>query len=153
VKTTTIGLDQAFISGRQTPSARFNSLLKRQVALEKTRRDHASWTPAVVGAVIEPGLCLDLSTDAGIEHVKLAHRALVDIFEEAQVELPRNGGGADLLLRKLDCAVLRMLHDIRASQELQPIDTVSGIFIEGGEAYPTSGFREKLISKSASAIL
>lgn len=114
-----------------------------QFAQEKRKREGSHWEPAVVGAVIDPGLCLDLTTDAGIGHVKAAHDVLVKLTQQAGFELPLNGGGDDLLLRKLDCAVIRMLHDIRKTLDLEAIDTVSGIFAEGGRIYPTSGFFEK----------
>jgi hypothetical protein len=97
----------------------------------------------VVGAVVEPGLCLDLSTQSGIAHVRDAHKSLVQTYEAAGSRLPENSGGSDLLLRKLDCAVIQMLHDIRRSKRQDPIDTVSGIFIEGDPIYEDSGFHEK----------
>jgi len=93
--------------------------------------------------VIEPGLCLDLATDAGIAQLKAAHAALKSTLDEAAVELPQNQGGNDLWLRKLDCAVITMLHDIRKSGGLEPIDTVAGVFIEGDRIYENAGFFEK----------
>ncbi len=112
-------------------------------ALEKRDREGQDWMPSVVGAVIDPGLCLDLSTVAGIDQVKVAHTALISSFMDAGAEPPRNVGGRDLLLRKLDCAVMRMLHDMRAAEDLLPIDTISGIFVEGAPIYDNSGFHEK----------
>jgi hypothetical protein len=67
----------------------------------------------------------------------------VQTYEAAGSRLPENSGGSDLLLRKLDCAVIQMLHDIRRSKRQDPIDTVSGIFIEGDPIYEDSGFHEK----------
>ena len=46
-------------------------------------------------------------------------------------------------MRKLDCAVLQMLHDVRRSKGDEPIDIVSGIFVEGKPIYEGSGFYEK----------
>jgi len=115
----------------------------RRFALEKRKREGGDWTPSVVGAVIDSGLSLDLSTDAGIEQVKVAHEALIASFKDASAKPPRNAGGRDLLLRKLDCAVMGMLHDMREAHNLARIDTVSAIFVEGDPIYSNSGFYEK----------
>jgi hypothetical protein len=114
-----------------------------QFAEEKRAREGGEWDPAVIGAVIEPGLCLDLATDAGTEHVKTAHEVLLSTLDEAGAEVPRNQGGHDLWLRKLDCAVITMLHDIRRTLELESIDTVAGVFVEGQQIYENAGFFEK----------
>jgi hypothetical protein len=114
-----------------------------QFATEKQKRDKASWKPALVGAVIDLGLCLDLTTQTAIEHIKSAHSALARVAGQSGVEIPSNYGGKDLLLRKLDCAVVSFLHDIRESAGHEPIDTVSGIFVEGRPVYENSGFYEK----------
>ena len=36
-----------------------------------------------------------------------------------------------------------MLHDIRKSGELEPVDTVAGVFVEGNKIYENAGFFEK----------
>ncbi|HZP09133.1 hypothetical protein [Methyloceanibacter sp.] len=100
-------------------------------------------TPAVVGAVIELGLCLDLASEAGIKQAKAAHAALLELYRKAGTPFPSNQGGPDELLRKLDCAVISQLHKIREQAGQEPIDTVRGIFIEGKPIYPNAGFRAK----------
>ena len=97
--------------------------------------------PAVIGAVVELGLCLDLTTSAGIQQVRAAHEQLVLLSETAGTPLPRNS--PDLLRRNLDCAVLRVLHGIREQAGDLAVDTVRGVFVEGGPIFPESGFREK----------
>lgn len=72
-----------------------------------------------------------------------AHDVLQKTLREAGAEVPQNRGGRDLQLRKLDCAVITLLHDIRQSSDLEPIDTVAGIFIEGKLLYENAGFFEK----------
>lgn len=57
--------------------------------------------------------------------------------------LPRNEGGADLLRRNLDCAVINYLHKVREKARLRAFDTFRGVFIEGKRIYADSGFREK----------
>ena len=97
--------------------------------------------PAVVGAVVNLGLCLDLTTSAGIQHVRSAYGHLVEITKKAGGVLPKNNPG--LLTRNLDCAVIRLLHDIRQDADETPVDTVRGVFLEGTPIYDDSGFYAK----------
>lgn len=106
-------------------------------------RESGDWAPAVIGAVIEPGLCLDLATQAGIDQIRIAHQVLEWSFKESGAEPPKNAGGRDLLLRKLDCAVVRVFHDIRHALKKEPVDTVAGVFVEGDPIYENAGFYEK----------
>ena len=98
-------------------------------------------TPAVVGAIIDLGLCLDLSTKASIDQVRDAHDQLTTLIETAEAAMPENH--EDGLRRKLDCAVVNLVHTIRAEAGDPPIDTVRGIFLEGEPIYPSAGFFEK----------
>jgi len=107
----------------------------------RKRRTSNIKRPFVIGAVISLGLCLDLTTTAGIEQVRTAHRALAELAGAGRVELPQNA--ADGLLRRLDCAVIQMVHTIRSDRGDQPVDTVKGVFIEGRPVYEGSGFYEK----------
>lgn len=120
-----------------------NPLRALQFAREKRKRERAAWKPAVVGAAIDLGNCLDLTTEVGIEEVRLSHQLLSDTYKAADLQLPSNSGGAEMLLRPLDCAVVRQLHEIRDRMELVAVDTVKGIFVEGDPIYDGSGFRSK----------
>jgi hypothetical protein len=95
----------------------------------------------VIGAVIELGLCLDLTTSSALDWVKIAYESLVDVTRAAALDLPSNS--KDELRRNLDCAVVRRLHTILETQKLPAIDTLKGVFTEGEPAYPGAGFREK----------
>lgn len=102
--------------------------------------------PFVVGAVIDLGYCLDLTSSTGIAAVKAAYANFVEVTEKAGKPVPKNHGGPDALLRELDCAVINHLHQIRASAQppLQPFDSVKGVFLaEGGQIYEGSGFYNK----------
>ena len=99
--------------------------------------------PYVVGAVIELGYCLDLLTSTGVEAVTSAHVDFVAYCNEANAQVPLNGGGQDSLFRRLDCAVINHLHSIRKDSKRQPFDSVRGVFIEGKQLYPGSGFYQK----------
>lgn len=120
-----------------------NPLRALRFAEEKRSREGAQWEPAVVGAVIYHGLCLDLATAAGIDQVKKAYQSMIATYRSARSEPPSNASGRDLVLRRLDCAVIETLHDVRKSSGEQPIDTVSGVFFEGDPIYERAGFYEK----------
>ncbi len=109
--------------------------------LKKLKRPPKIKTPAVVGAVIDMGLCLDLTTCLGVQQVRDAHKQLVEISKTANLQLPKNS--PDLLRRKLDCAVIQLVHKIRKDAGDPPIDSIKGIFIEGRPIYPDSGFHDK----------
>jgi hypothetical protein len=97
--------------------------------------------PAVVGAVIDLGLCLDLTTTAGLKQVRTTHMRLPAIFRAAGRPIPQNN--KDGLRRNLDCTVITMLHEVRRNADEPTVDSVKGIFVEGNPIYPNSGFHEK----------
>jgi hypothetical protein len=105
------------------------------------RRASSIRKPFVIGAVIEPGLCLDLTTSDGLDWVRIAYNSLVGVTQAAGLGLPSNS--KDQLRRNLDCAVIRRLHAILEVQKLPAVDTLKGVFTEGDPLYPGAGFREK----------
>jgi hypothetical protein len=106
----------------------------------ESRRQRVS-EPFVVGAVIDLGLCLDLTTTAGTELVAAAHRSLINYTGAATLQLPANS--VDGLRRNLDCAVLRRLHSLLDETDSPSVDTVRAVFIEGEPIYKTAGFHTK----------
>jgi hypothetical protein len=115
----------------------------REVAAQPHPSGQRIKTPAAVGAIIDLGFCLNLLDSRSIDMVRVAHRRLLVASAAAGVELPTNSGGADLLKRNLDCAVLRMLHQNRQDQGERPFDTVRAAFVEGGQLYENAGFAAK----------
>src|SRR5262249_51402448 len=105
--------------------------------LQKWRRDKnlpdQINDPFVVGAAIDLGLCPDLTTSLGIQAVQATHANFLDHCQRAGVTPPENTGGADLLFRKLDCAVINHLHAAQEVGKLPAFDTVKGVFIEGNK--------------------
>ena len=109
--------------------------------------------PSVVGAVIELGNCLDLTTQSGVAAVKVAYNQFVAMAEKTGSALPKNVDPAmkltgDKILRRLDCAVMNYLFEIqKTAQESDPnshsFQTVRALFPEGGELYIDAGFWEK----------
>jgi hypothetical protein len=92
----------------------------------------------VVGAVIDLGLCLDLTTSTGIELVKKTYEEFVRATTRAGHRLPHNS--EDLLRRPLDCAVIKFLYEILDSEGASPVQSVRGVFTEGPPAYEGAGF-------------
>lgn len=97
--------------------------------------------PSVVGAIIDLGLCMDLTTKSSIDQLTDSFRNLETLSKQAGVDLPENHENG--LLRKLDCAVVNLVHKVRESVGDPSIDTVRGIFTEGEPIYPGAGFLEK----------
>jgi hypothetical protein len=99
--------------------------------------------PFVVGAVIDLGFCLDLIGTNGLRAVEEAYGLYSAAIAASGGQIPENVGGSDLLLRKLDCAVINFLHGARHKAGEAPFNTVRAVFTEGERIYPNSGFRRK----------
>jgi hypothetical protein len=123
-------------------------------ALEFSRflRDHPQKaknpikTPAVIGAVIDLGYCLDFTDYANLQLLKDGYDLLMTAISKSGIKLANKpiGENRDLLLRDLDCAVIETLHSLRSpNSELRSFDSVRGVFWEGDDIYPNAGFKEK----------
>ena len=104
--------------------------------------------PAVIGAVIDLGVCMNLCERESIMLLQKSYQDLeaaaeeagLNIQEEFQNKVPDAGGFSRV--RYLDCIVIRHAHDM-IEEEGRSFDTVYGYFQEGGAAYPGSDIREK----------
>lgn len=99
--------------------------------------------PDVVGAIIDLGLCLDLTTQTGLEEVQLAYAAYQKSMHEAKQVMAQNSKGVDRVLRELDCAVIEVLHQLRLDDGAPPYDSIRAAFPEADELYNNAGFRAK----------
>jgi len=102
--------------------------------------------PAVIGAIIDLGNCLNLVESKNLQVVRAAFELLKISQEKAGHALPLNkpiGKEGDLLLRQLDCAVIETLHAFNRETARPAYDTVRGVFWEGSDLYPNAGFKEK----------
>ncbi|HSZ86204.1 MAG TPA: hypothetical protein VK787_09250 [Puia sp.] len=102
--------------------------------------------PAVLGAILDLGFCLDLIEKEFIELAKDSYNLLAYSFKLLNIPLPENTSIKDskeLLIRKLDCAVIENVHRYRAQKNLRQFDSVRGVFIEGERIYHDSGFFDK----------
>ena len=110
---------------------------------ERRRGKSRVQTPAVIGAVLALGYCLDVTSRAGVSMLSEAYDALEEVWNAAKsddsvTDKPQNS--EDKLRRKLDCAVINFLHILREKNKLQAFDTVRGVFEEGTPVYPGAGF-------------
>lgn len=104
--------------------------------------------PSVIGAVIDLRNCLDLTVREDIELVRYAYESFSKLQSAAGLPLPENKNAqddpnGDRLLRYLDCAVLRHLHQTVEAAKLDPYDSVRGMFTEGGVLFDGSGLSKK----------
>jgi len=100
--------------------------------------------PSVIGAIIDLGHCMNLTDNAYVPFLDFGFKAVKARAKSESKEIPKNKGGNDSLMRFLDCAVIQQIHDFNSKKNPEcEFDSVRGIFIEGKEAYPGSGFREK----------
>lgn len=102
--------------------------------------------PAVIGAVIDLGYCLNLLDNRSVQLLKRQYSILKlkSQLTSQQLKFNKNvKNNTDLLLRYLDCAVIEDLHKEREKDNERNFDTVRGLFLEGEPIYETSGFFEK----------
>ena len=102
--------------------------------------------PAVIGAIIYPGKCLNLTEAKSLSILKDGYNVLHGVSKKAGFPMPENkkaSGSKDLLLRYLDCAVIEIVHYINKYEKEKEYDTVRGVFTEGEQIYPNSGINEK----------
>lgn len=122
-------------------------------------------TPAVIGAFIKLGNCIDLLDSEDLKKVKQAYEILFLELEALGEDIPKNKIIKDDIsfVRELDCKVILRLQELNNEavardldlidmngQNLRKIqnyhefiDSVRGMFPEGKELYPNAGFRSK----------
>ncbi|WP_313074942.1 hypothetical protein [Melaminivora sp.] len=106
------------------------------------QREGKIQTPAVIGAIIDLRLCLDLFDLSAMQQLRHAHVVLKKMYRSTGQKLPRNVGPTpDKGGRLLDCLVIKTAHQLREDQHLPSYDSVRGPFLEGRPIYSTSGFR------------
>lgn len=103
--------------------------------------------PAVIGAIMDPGSCLDLTEESSLGLVHDAYHGFVSACDEAGFSIPENEpgfkGDEDYVKRHLDCAVLNFLHRTRAEAGLRPFDSVRAPFLEGTPLFSGSRLSAK----------
>ena len=108
-------------------------------------------TPAVIGAVINLGICLDLLDYSNLKLLQFSNTVL-ESYNKPGYVLPKNrnvGNNEDLLLRERDCLVVEMLHEIINKNNLPAYDSVRGVFWKVRRYTKQPGFVKKIISRYA----
>jgi hypothetical protein len=88
--------------------------------------------PAVIGVVLDLGLCLDLMQQKSLEVIATAYEDLAALMADEVLPLPVN---TDTYRRELDNKVINTLYELMATPKFQ---TVRAAFIEGGSLYEGS---------------
>lgn len=94
--------------------------------------------PAVVGAILDLGNCLNLIDAESLELVKAAHKAYLNLCQVSGLK-PAQNKGKDLRARYLDMAVFETLHKLRQDEKKQAFDSVRAFFVEGEPLYENAG--------------
>lgn len=100
-------------------------------------------TPFVLGAVIDLGYCWNLLDEGGLAQLREGYETLKAGYEPLDFDIPENSSDSSMLLRRLDCAVIEMVHWVNEMPGKREFDSVRGAFIEGSPVFPGAGVREK----------
>jgi hypothetical protein len=102
--------------------------------------------PAVLGAILSLGSCLDLMDKKHINTLEFSYKSLEESAISESKKLPNNKNtknSNDHILRELDCQVIENVHKILKATNTPPFDSTRGVFIEGSPIYENAGFHEK----------
>lgn len=105
---------------------------------ERKNPDSPIKTPAVLGAIIDLGNCLNLIDSEHLDLVKAAHEAYLDLCNTSGLK-PAENKGKDLRARYLDKAVFETLHTLRRQEKKISFDSVRAFFVEGEPLYENAG--------------
>ncbi|HHR6080469.1 TPA: hypothetical protein ACS7ZY_002863 [Providencia alcalifaciens] len=134
-------------------------------ALDWAKDSNKIAKPAVIGAFIKLGNCIDLLDSKDLQKVKSTYDILELEFEQLGQFLPQNRVHMNGIsfVRELDCQVILRLQQMNNELIVQDlklpdmtgqnkrkvqnhsnfIDSVRGMFPEGSELYSGAGFRDK----------
>ncbi len=111
------------------------------------RRPERIREPAVLGGLIHLGFCFDLLDVRFTDYLRELFPMFRKTMTNRGVPMPRNeglpGNPEELVLRKLDCALLNWAIPILEAQAGQKFHTVRGVFQEGEPAYEGSSIMRK----------
>jgi hypothetical protein len=92
--------------------------------------------PFVLGTSIHLGKCLNLLEPESLSIMTVAYEHLVRSCKDSGFQLPKNESSK----RLLDCAVIKVVHQLRFESGLKPYDTIRAYFSEGRQLYPSTTF-------------
>lgn len=103
--------------------------------------------PAVIGAVLQLGVCFDLADVEHTHYLRELYPVFCDFLQSQNQPIPENKGIAgdqrDLVLRFRDCAMLNWAIPLLEQDRGVRVQTVRCLFTEGSAAFEGSGIREK----------
>ena len=128
--------------------------LERALAWAKEKENRGEIKKAaVLGAILSLDLCFDLIDSKFTQLLAQYYQTMKANYQELGMQLPQNKDirkdeYKDKILRELDCTVIEFMHqEIRKEHkndpEVQPFDSVRGLFTEGGPAFPGAGVQLK----------
>ena len=126
-----------------------NNLERAKVWAEEKAKAGSIKSPAVIGVVFTLGNCFDLIDSKHINLLTYYYQLMKDDFLKLGKILPENKDTKtdehkNLLYRALDCSVIEYMHyQINQEESIKEFDTVRGVFVEGGQAFPGSGINSK----------
>jgi len=106
--------------------------------------------PAVIGAIINLGRCLDFLSQSAMALAKDRYGKLIEECEAIGKEVPRNVNppwqvdSPDRIYRRLDRAVVESIHQMVSNAKgMAEFESVRAVFLEGRPLYPDAGFLER----------
>jgi hypothetical protein len=117
-------------------------------SVKRTKQETGFIKPAVIGAIIDLGHCLNLTDYKSAKVIKETYNLLSDVMDTNGIPMPDNEGDSkDELRRKRDCLVFNdinaLLKKRRLKSEKEPFDSIRGVFVEGKPMYKGAGYLEK----------
>jgi hypothetical protein len=114
---------------------------------EKQRDPQKIQTASVLGAYVNLGQCFDLLDTANTRLLQVIYPEFRRFSFETGNTVPENKSAPgrtdrDKVLRFLDCAVIKYTLD-KLGERGNLYQTVRGVFVEGGEAFPGAGIMLK----------
>jgi len=110
---------------------------------QATRAGRVLTKPAVLGARIDLGICLDLLDTGNTRVLAERYAQFRTLMRRHKIPMPKNQDApnskrGDKVLRYRDCAILDFTVARFSVAEQLKIQTVRGIFLEGSPAFPGS---------------
>ncbi|MCR5612536.1 hypothetical protein [Treponema sp.] len=112
-------------------------------ALEWAKNSSKIKDPAVLGAAISLGNCLDFMQSKNIDELKKLYESYIEIG----IKVPENknipNGDFEFKQRFADCFLINNYMYYQAKNKNISYDTVRGVFWEGDEIYKNAGFKQR----------
>lgn len=102
--------------------------------------------PAVLGAAIDLGKCINFLDSKFIKLLKVAHKTIEDACKKDKMKFMLENTVLHYniyLKRDLDCIVVETVNSLLLRDNPKGFDSVRAAYFEGNPVYPTAGFMEK----------